>query len=282
MEQNIKDIIIQEFTKLVGLIEDDFKSNYKKKNYNFLLSQLDEEMTANMVFVSSFESKSGNAIQECARKIAILRYGEENVPRIVNPNGIAHGLEERNQREQLLVTDVDLDHEELQGRIQSFMTLNQARRGDAKCSVTQNTIKELLELSRYKDGKVHVKPVDLAFFDGDELNIMEIKAGGDLDSSNAPGNARKMLTIYVGANYPKTRLYFATIYHKTGEGNNWSGAIKKHLAYPDMFLIGSSFWNKILPGGIKFEEFTRIYGEAIKEINLNTRLREMIRDCIGC
>lgn len=46
-----------------------------------------------------------------------------------------------------------------------------------------------------------------------------------------------------------------------------------------MFLVGSAFWNKILPEGIDFNEFTRIYNEAIHQINLNDKLNEMIRSC---
>lgn len=41
-------------------------------------------MVANMVFVSSFESKSGYAIETVANRIARLRFGKENVPSIVN------------------------------------------------------------------------------------------------------------------------------------------------------------------------------------------------------
>ena len=75
--------------------------------------------------------------------------------------------------------------------------------------------------------------------------------------------------------------YFATLYNKDGEGNTWTGAVKKHLNYPSMFLIGSDFWNKILPEGINYEEFTKIYKEALKEIDLNARIRNMIKNCIN-
>ena len=53
----------------------------------------------------------------------------------------------------------------------------------------------------------------------------------------------------------------------------------KYLQYPHMFLVGSAFWNKILPNGIDFNEFTKIYNEAISQINLNEKLNEMIRSC---
>lgn len=54
---------------------------------------------------------------------------------------------------------------------------------------------------------------------------------------------------------------------------------KKHLNYPSMFLIGSDLWNKILPEGISYEDFTKIYKEALEEIDLNSRIVNMIECC---
>ena len=59
MRNTIKQIVFEEFSKLTDLIEKDFAANYKRKVNNFLLSQMDENITASMVFVSSFESKRG-------------------------------------------------------------------------------------------------------------------------------------------------------------------------------------------------------------------------------
>ena len=135
--------------------------------------------------------------------------------------------------------------------------------------------------TEYRTNQIYTKPVDLAFFDGENWNIMELKAGGDLDSSNAPSNVEKLLTIYVDMGITNCRAYFATLYNKDGEGNTWTGAVKKHMNYPSMFLIGANFWNRILPEGITFNDFTEIYREALEEIDLNTRINNMIRDCIG-
>ncbi|HEL2299596.1 TPA: hypothetical protein U2D00_001698 [Streptococcus suis] len=55
----IKNIVVDEFSKLLKNIENDFNINYVKKQYNFLLNQMDNNILANMVFVSSFESKRG-------------------------------------------------------------------------------------------------------------------------------------------------------------------------------------------------------------------------------
>lgn len=286
MRSTIKRIVFEEFSKLTDLIEKDFAENYKRKVNNFLLSQMDENITASMVFVSSFESKSGFAIETCAKRIARLKFGEENVPSIVNPRKLAHNFDETKVSGQIVVTDVDTHNGNLRGEISAFRANNEAiGRGKSRVEsrVTQNSIKEnLLPLSeKYRTNSIYSKPVDLAFFDGDNWNIMELKAGGDLDSSNAPSNVEKLLTIYVDMGVENCKAYFATLYNKDGEGNTWKGSVKKHLAYPEMFLIGKNLWTKILPESISFEEFEDIYKEALEEIDLNNRIVEMIQKCIN-
>jgi len=286
MRNVIKQIVFEEFSKLTDLIEKDFTSNYKRKVNNFLLSQMDENITASMVFVSSFESKSGFAIETCAKRIARLKFGEENVPTIVNPRNLPHNFDEARISGQIVVTDVDTHNGNLRGEISAFRANNEARgkgKNRIESGVTQASIKEhLLPLSeKYRTEDIYSKPVDLAFFDGEQWNIMELKAGGDLDSSNAPSNVEKLLTIYVDMGIENCKAYFATLYNKDGEGNTWKGAVKKHLAYPEMFLIGKNLWTKILPDSISFEVFEEIYKEALEEIGLNNRIVEMINKCIN-
>ncbi|NDO47655.1 TdeIII family type II restriction endonuclease [Clostridium sp. ASF356] len=288
MKEKIKAIVIDEFSKLINIIEADFSANYAKKVNNFLLSQMDERITANMVFVSSFESKSGFAIETCAKRIARLRFGNNNVPTIVNPRNITipPNVNASSISGQIVITDVDTTNGDLRGEIAAFRANNEAQgKGKSRIEsrVTMPNIKStLLPLSnKYKSNTIQTKPVDLAFFDGEMWNIMELKAGGDLDSSNAPANVEKLLTIYVDMGIENCNVYFSTLYNKDGEGNTWKGAVKKHLHYPSMFLIGKDFWNKILPNGITYEEFTQIYQKALEEINLNKRINNMISDCIG-
>lgn len=286
MRDKIKQIIYEEFSKLTDLIEKDFASNYKRKVNNFLLSQMNESITASMVFVSSFESKSGFAIEACAKRIARLKFGKRNVPAIVNPRNLPHTFDETKVFGQIVVTDVDTYNGDLRGKISAFRANNEANgrgRNRIESGVTQSSIKKhLLPLSEeYRTGTVYSKPVDLAFFDGKNWNIMELKAGGDLDSSNAPSNVEKLLTIYVDMGIENCNAYFATLYNKDGEGKTWTGAVKKHLAYPEMFLIGRKLWEKILPDGISFDAFTEIYKEALEEIGLSSRIDSMIKTRIS-
>ena len=284
MRNTIKKIVVEEFSKLTNTIESDFKSNYRRKVNNFLLSQMDENITASMVFVSSFESKSGFAIETCAKRIARLKFGEENVPAIVNPRNLEHNIPTP-VNGQIIVTDVDTHNGNLRGKISAFRANNVASgrgKNRLESGVTQKSIKEnLLPLAtEFKTKAIYTKPVDLAFFDGENWNVLELKAGGDLDSSNAPSNVEKLLTIYVDMGIENCKAYFGTLYNKDGEGNTWKGAVKKHMAFPEMFLIGKTFWTKILPDGISFEDFEQIYKEALEEIDLNHRIKLMIEDCI--
>lgn len=281
IEDQIKNIVYEEFSKLILNIEGDFKANFVKKRCNFLLSQLDEKITANMVFVSSFESKSGFAIEACAKRVARLKFGDENVPAIVNPRNVKHNINPASISGQIIVTDIDTDNGGLRGAISEFRASNVATgKGSTRSEsgVTQNSIKSLLPMAqRYKTPGYHTKPVDLAFFDGKDWVVLELKAGGDLDSSNAPANVEKLLTIYAGLNISNSKAYFATLYNKNGEGNTWTGAVKKHMAFPKMFLIGKKFWDTILPDGITYERFTELYKMALEELDLNLRINEMIR-----
>ena len=285
MRNTIKKIVVEEFSKLTNTIESDFKSNYRRKVNNFLLSQMDENITASMVFVSSFESKSGFAIETCAKRIARLKFGEENVPAIVNPRNLEHHIPTP-VNGQIIVTDVDTHNGNLRGKISAFRANNVASgrgKNRLESGVTQKSIKEnLLPLAtEFKTKAIYTKPVDLAFFDGENWNVLELKAGGDLDSSNAPSNVEKLLTIYVDMGIENCKAYFGTLYNKDGEGNTWKGAVKKHMAFPEMFLIGKTFWSKILPDGISFEDFEQIYKEALEEIDLNRRIKLMIENCIS-
>lgn len=286
MRDRIKRIVFEEFSRLTDLIEKDFAANYARKVNNFLLSQMDESITASMVFVSSFESKSGFAIETCAKRIAQLKFGEKNVPAIVNPRNLPHSFDPARVSGQIVITDVDTHNGNLRGEISAFRANNEAYgsgKNRVESGVTQSSIrKHLLPLSnKYRSTSIYSKPVDLAFFDGKEWSIMELKAGGDLDSSNAPSNVEKLLTIYVDMGIENCKAYFATLYNKDGEGNTWKGAVKKHLAYPEMFLIGKNLWEKILPDGITFEDFEEIYKEALEEIGLNNRIVAMIGKCIS-
>ncbi|HEL1794310.1 hypothetical protein [Streptococcus suis] len=99
-----------------------------------------------------------------AKKIAILKFGKENVPTIVNPKGIPYSPKnEENINGQIIVTNIDTDNSKLRGFIASYRARNMAKgRGKTRVEskVTQETKRELCEFaSQFVDGCVHIKPV---------------------------------------------------------------------------------------------------------------------------
>jgi len=276
MKEKIKEILTEEFNDLISKIEIDFKKNYNKKRRNFILSQFDNKTTAQMVFVSSFESKSGNTIERCAKRFARLKYGEENVPSVINMTGHEIDIFNNDTKTQIIASHINMSDSNLGGYITTFRKDNTSN-GRIASTLNNNKMQELVSIGdNYIDKNIHTKPVDLAFFDGTNWNIMEIKAGGDLDSSNAPSNVDKLLTLYTGMHTTKCKAYFATLYNKNGEGKMWNGCVKRYLNYPENFLIGSHFWNKVLPENIKFDEFCSIYNEVLEELDLNKIIRDLI------
>ena len=283
LKRNIKEIIKSEMNSLISRISDDFIDNYKKKIHNWTLAEFDNTLVAHMVFVSSFESKSGNMFQSIAKKIAKLKYGEENVPRFFKGVGVTDEevnqfQESSNGAEQVILTKID------QSACQDFIALFKERhraegrgRGRSPSTLDQETIKEINPQNFAQTDNLTFKPVDLGIYDpqNDIFHIIEIKAGGDLDSSNAPGNVIKMLTEYAALGKNNSKLYFATLYNKNGEGNTWTGIIKKYLS-DEMLLIGKDFWKFVLPEEITFEDLKSLYNGANTELNINTKITELI------
>lgn len=280
MKDKIAEIIEKEYLKMLDSIKSDFKKNFCKKDYNFLLHGLKLETKIALTFASSFESKLGNAMQRISLEIARLKYGEENVPYIINIHNIKHNINE-SKGKQIIVTDINTNEEGLNQRIAGIIKRNEGNlkcKPQKKCNLNFDELTTLLS-NLPKSNNVITNEVDLAFYDGTNWNLLEIKAGGDLDSSNARGNVIKLLTSYVALNSDNVKLYFATYYHKNGDGNNWCGSMKKFLQYPEMFLIGCNFWGKILPENISFEEFKNIYLNVMKKIKIANIIDDLKNIC---
>ncbi len=280
MREQIEKIIEEEYSHLLKSIKNDFKKNFCKKKHNFLLDGLNIDTKIGLVFASSFESKIGNAMQRVALEIARLKYGKENVPYIINIHNIKHNINEVKGK-QFIVTDIDTNDEELNKRIAGIIKRNEGNlrcNPQKVCNLNFTELKTLLT-NLPKSNTVIKNDIDLAFNDGKNWNLLEIKAGGDLDSSNARGNVIKLLTSYVALNSNIAKPYFATYYHKTGEGNKWCGSMKKFLQYPVMFLIGSDFWEKILPENISFDEFKKIYLKVMKKIKIANIIDDLKNIC---
>lgn len=282
--KEITKIIHNEFYKLFTSLNTEFKKNYEKKRNNFIINGLGNKNIAYFSFVSSFESKYGNSMENVAKKIARLRYKKKYI-NLVNPHNIANSY--ICSSTQNVVTNLDLDSPIVNSEITLYLTTHQGH--GTTSTLDNNVITGLLNLYNNTNlitPNLHYKPIDLAFYDDNNiLNLIEIKAGGELDSSNGPKNIEKLLKIYVAANDSNAKVYFATLYDKSGvyttgrrkgERKIWTGSAKKFLKYPDMFLIEKQFWEKILPPEISFEEFNERYHTILSKMNIDQIVSDLI------
>ena len=281
----IKSIIKSELSFLIDRISLDFKINYKRKVSNWTLADFDSVLVAHMVFVSSFESKSGNMFQRIAREIAILKYGKENVPLVMQGLGITDSdFEEIKKKyhgkEQAIFTRVD--QSDCQRFIANFKEIHKARgerNNRIKSTLNQDKLKEINDEEFKMTKNITCKPIDLMIYNpiDNKYYMMEIKSCGGLDSSNAPANVIKMLTEYAILGKDNVNLYFSTLYNFNGEGNPWTGQVKKYLSN-EMLLIGKDFWEVVLPKEISFEELGKIYNEVTKELGVNEKINKLIKE----
>ena len=281
--QAILDLLTAEMQTMLVALKKDTPDNFRRKANNFLLSQFDPDVLFYTVFTSSFESKSGNALENCAKAIARLRYGPDSVPAVIQGLG---ATEEDVRRYTVPTTDKQIiltrkKIGEVTSKAGSALSRHRkSGRGKSQATTTgvsQSILHDEIVNAAYEDSdKLEEKPVDLFIRVSETESLcMEIKLGGDLDSSNAPAQIAKFLTLCAIANTPEIKGYFATIYNKDGEGKRFTGTVRSYLA-DDMILAGSEFWVKILPDEISFEQFVGLYHQSLEAVGMNATIRELV------
>ena len=137
--------------------------------------------------------------------------------------------------------------------------------------------------------------IDLIYFkDCDHLVLYELKASGALDTKNRLGNANEVLNNKKIFSFIKNvESYFATYYNNCGEsgtdikekngvkfrGNMPNGPMFNIVSNePKMngkILVGSVFWENILPNGITHDSFIKTYVEAFKSTGIEKIINEI-------
>lgn len=125
----------------------------------------------------------------------------------------------------------------------------------------------LSKIYKETNGKLKI-PVDLFYFNADKsrFEAFEIKAGGNLDTKNADANYKEVMRLQkIFSPLADGTSYFATCYNNMGEGAEPQGSIFRQLPQ-DQTLVGSAFWQKILPSEITYERWIEIYQYVFREV----------------
>lgn len=281
--QAVLEILNAELQMMLAALKKDTPENFRRKANNFLISQFDPDVLFYTVFTSSFESKSGNALENCAKAIARLRYGPDPVPAIIQglgatENDVKSHLASTADK-QIILTRTEIS--KVTSHVNSVLSKHRKKgRGKSRNTATgidqQILQNEILSHAYLESTVLEKKPVDL-FIRVSETDClcMEVKLGGGLDSSNGPAQLAKFLTICALTGTSGLQGYFATIYNKDGEGKPFTGTVRSYLA-DDMILAGSHFWTKILPETVSFDDFVRLYHQALSYVGMNEAIKEMV------
>lgn len=196
----------------------------KKKN-NVFMPGLGKEFMYYSALIRSFDSSFGNFLEKMGNSIAALSY-------------------------------------EVRNKIVSFLSDDQERIIDSIISKyntdAAHRIKPLS--SHYKDAGYIIPrniesykrehKTDHYFYDkvNKKHYLIELKAGGDLDSKKAPSEKRELLKEYfmvknVVSPEEEVKIFFCAAYNKNGEENLWKQSFVESCFSKDELLIGKDYWN---------------------------------------
>jgi len=138
-----------------------------------------------------------------------------------------------------------------------------SRLGNFLEGLAQAIVKEqfsCLSLAEIKEIKTKNKvKADLCFFKNNVWNIIELKAGGNLDSKKAPAERRNLdkLKLIISKRKQKpAKFYFATAYK----------GVKEHISFSeDETLSGEDFWAFICDDKDSYRFILEIFSAEIKK-----------------
>lgn len=192
-----------------------------KKN-NCFIAELGEEFMFYSAFVRSFDSSFGRVLENMGNNIAKLNFE-------VRKNINSYLLPQQSQHMDYLMAEYE-NH--VSPNIDDYNYFN--------CVIPKN-------IESYK--KSHV--TDNYFYDPElkKHYLIELKAGGDLDTKKAKAEKISLLQQYfllknslIGSD-EKIEIYLATAYNKFGEGNEWKQDRVQQFFSDKELLIGKDYWN---------------------------------------
>jgi hypothetical protein len=115
--------------------------------------------------------------------------------------------------------------------------------------------------------------VDL-YVDDPGIGLAELESGGELDSSNVKGQPEKLVLAGLALARTDTPLHFCLAYANQGEGRSIRGGLRGYLAYASAvppssgLLVGSQWWERLLPPGLSFASFLEIFADVARELEI--------------
>jgi hypothetical protein len=217
-------------------------------------------------------SRMGRKLARMARNVAELRFGEDLLPaHLPSPHlQDAHNAVPHSTDDTFVYTDFDV-------ALTTSLTLeliDKAGRG-AKIGSDDFRSEYAAAIERLVGADRASEPwavqVDLAVLHP-SVGFAELESGGMLDSSNAIGQSRKLVRAGLAYGDEALSLHFCTAYANDGEGRPIKGSLRKYFLqepdHRDGLLVGSTWWERILPPPVTFDDFLEIFHEVAVEYEI--------------
>ncbi|SVA82501.1 uncharacterized protein METZ01_LOCUS135355 [marine metagenome] len=224
--------------------------NIEKKNNNFLISNLGEEVIVYSALMRSLDSSLGNRIEQIALKVAVASGYKVS-------QGVSGNISSGTINVIATLLDAYKDKSNPKKPLLSDLTL------------IQDSVKTTVGKSKFHNSDYLVEKTK----NGKKtLTLLELKIGGDLDNKKARSEKEAILEQYailvseyeeeIEANKVEVKIYFATAYNKdslNSGAKNWKQASVRSFFAEEELLIGKDFWNFICDSDKGWEVIMREY-----------------------
>ena len=282
-EEEYIDFMQTQLSEMAKTVRKKSQANTKKRENNVFLIFQDKMAAKYMGVGRSLDSQLGTRLQKIAMFAARRKYGKDSVPNVVT-------LHDEGETIKVSMISYPYKYGMSQKVYYTKQPIKELLSKDAKAlfesgKITSRDFSVTSDKKTIAAVKTEIKkhdlndngiPIDLFIWkttaDGKhKAYSYEIKAGGNLDTKNAPSNANEVKRLEKMFSFcDKSKARFATCYDGKGDGTP-DGSIGHNLDRKQI-LIGKEFWKEILEPGVSYDDFIKMYKQAYQR----ARVEEII------
>jgi len=288
--KRLKDFLFQEFCAMRDNICNNYGKNVESRKENPFLPILDRNANKYMALSRSIDSQLGNRLQRIIFYLAREKHTNIGVPNVIHlryddqnnemnltlysaPIHLPQKEQNKNYNpfQQYIYIDKPIDDAKFK---KLFKIKSRSESITKKAFVIKDCSQN--QISEYFNNRNKSIPVDLltVHFENDKINkldVYEIKMGGNLDTKNAPSNAKEVLkNKNIFSFISNTHSYFATCYGEC------SSSVSKSIRDNGCeLLIPAQMWKKILPDTLTYKDFIAEYTKSFKKSKVEYALKKL-------
>lgn len=269
VETQVREVIEGELRDLVSLW-----AGAAADEHNVFLLAISPALAGSSKLTRQLTSRLGGKLARISRGVARVTYGEKVVPLVVKKADVDHVPPRHNSNDTFVWSDYDKALVVEQAlRLVTFAGLGIANRigGSEFHAAYMNAIDQLEGAVRSPDP--WTVQVDLVVLDT-SVGLVELESGGNLDSSNAIGQSRKLIQAGLALGDRDLPLHFAVAYANRGAGKRIQGSLPRYFTDSgeegDGLLVGRSWWERVLPEGVSYQSFVGLFREVALEYQIGS------------